>query len=166
MLLLRSQETARQPDTWTARAAFRARADEVLDALTDPALIELWAPIGFDVDGLRGGRLVAGSHALVSGSIAGVSATFEVDVARADSRGLELTARGPVSFDVFYTFRSDGDAVVVDACVSLARQRGITAQVLRTVAAGMLSAGALGCALSRLENVLDEPVEAGVLVAC
>src|SRR5690242_8921719 len=110
MLLFRSQpDTACRPDAFTARAAFRARPDEVLDALTDPALIAEWAPIDFEVEGLHGGRLVAGSNAQVSGTIAGVNATFEVDVARADTAQLQLTARGPVSFEVAYALRSDGD---------------------------------------------------------
>ena len=165
MLLRRSQPDSTYVDAWSAHAAVRARADEVLEALTDPARIARWAPVQFEVDGLAGGKLVAGSHERVSGMIAGLQARFEVDVVRADKERLELVAHGPVSFDVTYTFRGDDGVVVVDAHVSLRRQRGFTAQLLRTVAAGLLSAGALGSALARLEASLLRPVEAELLAA-
>jgi hypothetical protein len=163
MLLLRSKsEDRRRPDVWTAQAAFRARAGDLLEALTDPELISRWAPVDFDADGLAGGRLLTGCRARVSGTIAGVQATFDVDVARADTERLELAAHGPVSFDVAYAFRNDDDVVAVDACVSLHRQRGLSAQVLRAVAAAMLSAGALGSALARLESLLCQQSRTGL----
>jgi polyketide cyclase/dehydrase/lipid transport protein len=165
MLLRRSQPPNAQADAWTAQAAVRADADQVLQALTDPARIAAWAPVDFEVDGLAGGRLIAGSRERVCGTIAGVHAKFEVEVARADTERLELVAHGPVSFDVTYAFRGDDGVVVVDAQVSLRRQRGLAAQLLRTVAAGLLSAGALGGALARLEASLTRPVESELLAA-
>jgi hypothetical protein len=74
------------------------------------------APVGFDVEGLGGGRLRAGSHERVKGSLAGIGPTFDIDVLRADSDRLELVARGPVSFDVMYSLRDQGGAVAVEAC--------------------------------------------------
>jgi Polyketide cyclase / dehydrase and lipid transport len=165
MLPRRSIPDNRCADAWTAQAALRAGPDEVLEALTDPARIARWAPIQFEVDGLAGGRLIAGSRERVYGTIAGVHATFDVEVARADTERLELVAHGPVSFDVTYTFRGHDGVVVVDAYVSLRRQRGFTAQLLRTVAAGLLSAGALRGALARLDASLSRPVEAELLAA-
>lgn len=165
MLLRRSQPGNGCVDAWTAQAVVCGGPDEVLEALTDPARIARWAPIQFEVDGLAGGRLISGSHEWVSGTIAGVHARFEVEVVRADTERLELVAHGPVSFEVTYTFRGDDGVVVVDACVSLRRQRGLTAQLLRTVAAGLLSAGALGSALARLEASLSRPVGAELLAA-
>ena len=166
MLLDRSQPARAHVDAWTAQAAVRAEADDVLEALTDPARIARWAPVQFEVDGLAGGRLISGSRESVSGTIGGVRARFEVEVVRADTERLELVAHGPVSFDVTYTFRGEDGIVVVDAYVSLRRQRGFTAQLLRTVAAGLLSAGALGSALARLEaSLAPRPAGAQLLAA-
>lgn len=165
MLLRRPHPAKSNMDAWTAQATVCARADEVLEALTDPARIARWAPVQFEVEGLAGGRLISGSREWVSGTIAGVRARFEVEVVRADTERLELVAHGPVSFDVTYTFRDEDGVVVVDAHVSLRRQRGFTAQLLRSAAAGLLSAGALASALGRLEASLSRPVGAELLVA-
>lgn len=165
-MLLRGSQPANAPvDAWTAQAVVRAGAGEVLEALTDPARIARWAPVQFEVDGLAGGKLIAGSRECVSGTIAGVRARFDVEVVRADTERLELVAHGPVSFNVLYTFHDEDGVVVVDVYVSIRRQRGFTAQLLRTVAAGLLSAGALGSALARLEASLSRPVGAELLAA-
>ena len=66
MLLLRSSSPRAEADVWTAHTGIRAGAREVLDALTDPAAIADWAPVPFQVEGLAGGRLQAGSYELVS----------------------------------------------------------------------------------------------------
>src|SRR5947209_7404567 len=125
MLLLGANKgTSAEPDVWTACAAFRAGAEEVLDALTDPERISTWSPVGFDVAGLAGGRLRAGTRERVSGTIAGVGASFDVEVARADCRRLELVAHGPVSFEVAYSLREQATGVLVEARVAIRRQRG------------------------------------------
>src|SRR5437660_1745304 len=84
---------AAQQKMWAARADVQAHVRDVLDALTDPELIAHWAPVSFNVAGLAGGRLAAGSRERVSGTIAGISATFDVEVFRADTQRLELSAR-------------------------------------------------------------------------
>lgn len=56
---------------WSATRFVPAAPPEVLASLTDPELIGIWAPIDFEVDGLRGRRLRSGSHAWVNGSLAG-----------------------------------------------------------------------------------------------
>lgn len=150
---------------WTASADMRSDPDEVLDALTDPAAIAHWAPVRFEVGGLAGGRLRSGSRERVSGSIAGIGATFEVEVTRADTQRLELVARGPVSFDVTYCFSEHDAGVVVDAHVAIRRQRGLTAEVLRAAAGALLSAGALRSALRRLEASLPCACEPELLAA-
>src|SRR5690349_11897074 len=105
MLLLKSlAPPATGQDVWTAHARLQAQPQQVLEALTDPALIARWAPVDFDVEGLAGGRLHAGSRERVSGAVAGMRATFEVEVTAADEHRFELVARGPVSFDVAYSF--------------------------------------------------------------
>jgi hypothetical protein len=166
MLLLRTLENAtRGPEVWTAQAQLCAEPEEVLRALTDPEMIAAWAPISFDVDGLAGGRLHAGSRARVSGTIAGVGATFEVEVARADTELLELVANGPVSFEVTYRLCPRADRLQVDARVALPRGRGLTGQLLRTATVALLNAGALGAALRRLERSVSCPLEPELLAA-
>jgi len=165
MLRLSPNTGSPDPDVWTARASLRNDPDEVLSALTRPASIARWAPVSFEVDGLAGGRLRAGSRERVSGSIAGVRAAFEVEVTRADEQRLELVAHGPVSLEVSYSFNEHGDDVIVDARVAILRQRGLTAQVLRGAVGALLNAGALGAALRRLERALSGPFEADLLAA-
>jgi hypothetical protein len=165
MSLFRPNAAPPEPDVWTARTDVCGDSDDVLCALTEPASIARWAPVSFDVDGLAGSRLRAGSRERVSGSIAGIRAAFEVEVTRADRKRLELVAHGPVSFDVAYSFSQHSDGVTVDARVGVRRERGLTAQVLRAAVAAVLNAGALGTALRRLERSLDCPYQAELLAA-
>jgi hypothetical protein len=152
-------------DVWTARARISAYPDDVLDALTDPERIAEWAPIGFEVEGLAGGRLRAGSQARVTGSLAGIGAAFDVDVHRADRQGLELVARGPVALEVCYRLRDHVDGVLVEVAVTVRRQGGLTAQLLRSALAALMNAGALRSALRRLEASLSCPLEVGLVAA-
>src|SRR5690242_19823598 len=82
-MLLISGHPNEGPEVWSARAAVRADACEVLAALTDPELIAAWAPVGFELEGHCPRLLRAGSHERVSGSLAGVRASFEIEVHRA-----------------------------------------------------------------------------------
>jgi hypothetical protein len=154
-----------EQNVWTARARMCASPDEVLDALTDPDRIAEWAPVGFEVEGLAGGRLCAGSRARVSGSLAGIGAAFDVDVRRAGLDGLELVASGPVAIDVSYRFRDHDDGVLVDVAIELRRRSGLTAQVLRAALTTLMNAGVLGSALRRLEASLSCPLEAELVAA-
>ncbi|MGI8430195.1 MAG: SRPBCC family protein [Solirubrobacteraceae bacterium] len=160
-MLLLGPRPQRLPDreVWTARADLDAEVSEVLEALTDPVLIAQWAPVDFDVDGLAGGGLRTGSRARVSGTIGGLRVTFEVDVARADERRLELVARGPVSIEVVYSLCDRGSGVTVEARVALPPQRGLTAQVLRAAASALLNHGALAGALRRLDGSLSRSAD-------
>jgi hypothetical protein len=142
-------------DTWTARLHMRAGAEDVLEALTDPALIAAWAPVSFDVEGHAGGRLRVGARERVSGSIAGVRVAFDVEVISADIERLELVARGPVSLDVAYSFCEHDDGVSVEATVEVQRGCGLTASVLRGAVGTLLSAGALSTALRRVDASLS-----------
>jgi hypothetical protein len=67
---------------WSATRFVPAAPPEVLASLTDPELIGIWAPIDFEVDGLRGRRLRSGSHAWVNGSLAGVYVEAEIAIQR------------------------------------------------------------------------------------
>ena len=165
MLRLRPNSGSLEPDVWMASTDLHCDPDEVLGALTDPAAIARWAPVSFDVHGLAGSCLRAGSRERVSGSIAGVTATFEVEVMKADRHSLELVAHGPVSLDVAYTFSEHGGRVSVDARVAIRPPRGLRAQVLRAAVGALLNAGALRTALRRLERGLSCPVDADLLAA-
>ena len=159
MLLRDNRAIPGEPDVWTARAWLDNNPDGVLRALTDPAAIARWAPINFEIDA---GRLAAGDRERVSGSIAGIAATFDLEVLRADTKGLELVADGPISFDVNYSFTEHDDGVSVHARVGIRRRRGLTAQLLQAAVAALLNAGALARALRKLEDSLDAPVPRGV----
>jgi hypothetical protein len=165
MLHLRPNSGSSDADVWSASAVLHNDADEVLRALTRPDSIAQWAPVRFDVDGLAGNRLRAGSCERVRGSIAGITATFDVEVTRADSGRLELVARGPVALDVAYSFSEHHDGVIVNAQVGVRRGRGLTSQVLRAAVGALLNAGALGSALRRLESSLSYTREPGLVVA-
>lgn len=149
-------DDTRRRDVWTAQRFIAADPPAVLASLTDPELIMLWAPIDFEVGGLRGRRLRGGSHAIVNGSLAGVTAEFEVDVLRADEECLELQAHGPVDLDVAYRFVPERHGVTVDAEIRLGRETGLGARVLRAATGALLSGGALERALGRLGTELDE----------
>jgi len=166
MILIRTN-AGRPPraDVWIASIELGSDSDEVLRALTDPAAIAQWAPVSFEVDGLAGSRLRAGSRERVSGSIAGIRTAFDVEVRSADRERLELVARGPVSLDVTYRFEEHDAGVKVDAQVGIQRKRGLTAQVLQAAVGALLNAGALGSALRRLEASLSDPLEADLLAA-
>jgi hypothetical protein len=153
-MLLRLLTPSAEPNLWTAQADVRADREQVLEALTSSAMIARWAPVSFDVERLVGGCLRTDNRARVSGSLAGMRATFDIEVLRADSDGLELTATGPISFDVAYRLRPRERGTNVEAFVSLRRQGGLAAQVLRAAASALLNAGALGTALRRLDASL------------
>ena len=165
MPTLRPNADSSDPDVWIATAEVRSDLDDVLCALTRTDSIACWAPVNFEVDGLAGGRLRAGSRERVSGSLAGIRASFDVEVMRADRQRLELVAHGPVSLDVAYSFDERQDAVMVDVRVAIRRRRGLTAQVLRAAVGALLNAGALKTALRRLETSLSCPLEAEPLAA-
>ncbi|HET6869373.1 MAG TPA: hypothetical protein VFH80_25910 [Solirubrobacteraceae bacterium] len=157
MLLRNNRAITAEPAVWTASAWLDHDPNGVLGALTDPAAIARWAPVTFEVDGLAGRRLAAGSRERVSGSIAGIGATFDVQVIRADTNGLELVADGPISLDVNYSFIEHDDGVSVHARVGIRRRRGLSAQLLQAAVAALLNAGALARALRKLEHSLDAP---------
>lgn len=153
------------PAVWNARTLIRTDAAEALHALTDPAMIARWAPVAFEVDGISGGCLRAGSRERVTGTIAGIRASFDVEVSRADTARLELVARGPVTLDVAYSFSDQDLGVLVEASVGLRQQRGLAAQVLRAAVAALLGAGGLSSALGRLEASLCQTPQPELLAA-
>ena len=146
----------RQPDppaamrTYTARTTAPARPEAVLDVLTDPQAIAVWAPVPFSVDDLTHPRLSEGSRARVSGRLAGQEIGFDVEVHRADEAGLTLSAHGPVALDVAYELRAAGGGSELSASVAVLPRRGLRARLLAEATAAMLAAGALQQALDRI----------------
>jgi uncharacterized protein YndB with AHSA1/START domain len=135
---------------WSSSALIDAAPSEVLDALTDPALIARWSPVGFELEHLDGRRLRSGSHARITGTAAGVKSSFEVEVLQADDDGLELRARGPVDMTVAYRLADCAEGTSVQATIALQQRRGMTAQLLRAATAALLNQGALDQALAQL----------------
>src|SRR3954462_4227009 len=95
--------------TWRAQIDVRAEPEQVLDTLTDVGACEAWSPVGFDVDGVASGRLLAGTKVTVSGAIAGRRIRFYVDIIRADSERFVLRAAGPVNMLADYALRPAAD---------------------------------------------------------
>src|SRR3954447_25979706 len=92
--------------TYTATTTAPVRPEALLDALTDPEAIAVWAPVPFSVDDQSHRRLAEGRRGRVSGRLAGPEIGFEAAVPQADGGGLALSAHGPVALDVAYELRA------------------------------------------------------------
>ena len=136
--------------TWTATTTVDAPPEAVLDVLTDPGACARWAPVDFDVSGVSGRRLVAGSKPRVRGRLAGVEVGFDVEVLKADEGRLALRAAGPVALDVAYDLYEAESGSEVVASVGVRPGRGFRGRILAEATSALLSAGALNQALSRI----------------
>jgi hypothetical protein len=136
--------------TWTATTTAAAGPDAVLDVLTDPDAAARWAPLPFDVDELKGRRLLRGSRARVSGKLAGRRVGFDLHVHEADDSGLRLTAEGPVGLDVDYALAPTDGGSEVRASVSVRPGRGLGARLLAEAMGALLTAGALQTTVARV----------------
>ncbi len=159
------QRSAPDAQGWRAQAIVRAAPEDVLAALTDPLRIADWAPVSFELEDGGCGRLRCGTRQRVSGSVAGLRASFEVEVIRAEPDAFELVAEGPVAMDVVYTLHQRDGRVAVEARVALRRSRGLGGQLLRGAVVALLNAGALDRALQRLADSLCERTPAEPLAA-
>lgn len=157
-MFLRALACGSAADVWTAQAVLDAAPRQVLAALTEPDRVAAWAPVGFEVEGLAGGRLRTGSRERVSGTMAGIRASFDVEVTRADEGRLELVAQGPLLLDVTYRFRPREDGVLVSVRLRLCAGGGLGSRLLGKAAEALLRAGALEGALRRLEASLEAEV--------
>ena len=137
--------------TWTATTTAAAHPAAVLDVLTDPGAASRWAPVPFDVDDLEGERLSAGGRARISGRLAGRRVGFELEVHEADESGIQLSASGPVAFDVDYRLtEAECGGAEVHASVSVRSGGGLTGRLLAEATGALLTAGALQAALGRI----------------
>ncbi len=136
--------------TFTASTVAAAGPEAVLDVLTDPDACRRWAPMPFDVDGLSDDRLRAGTRARVTGKLAGMRVGFDVDVREAHDRRLELSATGPVGFDVAYDIDRRDDGSAVHASISVRPGRGLQGRLMAQATEALLQAGALQAAMGRI----------------
>jgi hypothetical protein len=148
---------------WTATARANATPGEVLEVLTHPEEIRRWSPVDFDLDELDGRRLAAGATGRVTGRVAGVTVGFDVKVHAADEARLELSAEGPVAFDVRYELMPDETGAELNASVSVRRGGGLSGRLVEKATAALLSAGALEGAAGRIARVAES--QSGVLAA-
>ena len=140
---------------WTATARANATPGEVLEVLTHPEEIRRWSPVDFDLDELEGRRLAAGTRGRVTGRVAGVMVGFDVEIHAADEARLELSAQGPVAFDVRYELMPDDAGAELNASVSVRRGGGLTGRLVEKATAALLSAGALEGAACRIARVAE-----------
>jgi hypothetical protein len=142
---------------WTANTAIGAAPEQVMDILTRPCAIASWAPIPFEVEGLEGDRLEAGSNAKVAGSLAGRDLEFDVRVHQADGRNLRLTAVGPfVEMDVEYDVEGLDEWAQVRASIDV-KGTGILGRFVAKAVDGYLASGALKAALAQLALAAENP---------
>jgi uncharacterized protein YndB with AHSA1/START domain len=142
-------------DRWTSRAQAKATPERVLEVLTHPQQIRRWSPVDFDVDDLESRRLAAGTKTKVTGRVAGVPVSFDVEVHAVEPDRLELTANGPIGLEVRYELADTVDGAEMIASVQVRKARGITGRVVATAAASLLSAGALDGATGRIARVAE-----------
>lgn len=140
---------------WTATARANATPGDVLEVLTHPEEIRRWSPVDFDLDELDGRRLAAGATGRVTGRVAGVTVGFDVKVHAADEARLELSAEGPVAFDVRYELMPDETGAELNASVSVRRGGGLSGRLVEKATAALLSAGALEGAAGRIVRVAE-----------
>ena len=140
---------------WTATTRANATPEQLLQALTHPDEIRRWSPVDFDLEDLDGRRLAPGTRGRVTGRLAGVTVGFDVEVHAADEGRLELSADGPIGFDVRYDLTGDATGAKLSARVSMRRGGGLTGRLVANATAALLSAGALEGAAGRIARVAE-----------
>ena len=140
--------------TWNAEAALEAPPAHVLSLLTEPRSCARWSPVPFDLDGMTERRLATGTRARVGGRLVGRRVDFDVEILRADERGLELRAQGPLKIEARYDARRSGDSTLLNAAVSVKPGPGLVGRLTARVAEGLLAAGALEQVMRRIAGEL------------
>ena len=142
--------------TWRAQTNVPAPPGEVLEALTHPAALARWSPVGFEIEELNSTRLRSGTRARVAGCLAGRRIKFDVDVMQADPERLLLHAQGPVGMDVEYTIAPALHGSAVDAAITVRGQRGMTKAMVARALHLFLAVGGLEVALARLVREVEQ----------
>jgi hypothetical protein len=121
-----------------------------MEILTRPCAISAWAPVPFEVDGLKSDRLETGSTARVAGKLGGKALAFDVMVHEASDEALRLTAVGPfVEMDVAYDVAPIDEWAHVTASIDV-RGNGVMGRFVAKAVEGFLAGGALRGALDQL----------------
>lgn len=142
-------------DRWTSTAQANATPERLLEVLTHPQQIRRWSPVEFDADDLASRRLAAGTRTKVTGRVAGVPVSFDVQVHAADPERLEISAEGPIGLDVRYELVPAGAGAEMTASVRVRGGGGLRGRVVATAAATLLSAGALDGATGRIARAAE-----------
>jgi hypothetical protein len=130
--------------------------EHVLEVLTDPHAARRWSPIGFELEQIEGERLQSGTHAILSGKLAGRGVKFEVHVVKASDGQLELHAKGPVEMDVMYDVVAAGDGAEVTAQVAVRSAGGILGRMLSSATDALLAGGALNIAVQSVAREVEQ----------
>lgn len=142
---------------WTADTAIASHPGQVMEVLTRPCAISSWAPVPFEVEGLRSDRLTTGSRARVAGMLAGKELAFDVEVHEASDGALRLTAVGPfVEMDVNYDVFGLENRARVQASIDV-KGKGVMGRFVAKAVEGFLAGGALNGALGQLARAAENP---------
>jgi hypothetical protein len=144
--------------TWETRTTVMGMPEDVLSVLTDPCAAQRWSPIGFELEHIEGDRLRSGSHAVLTGRLAGRTVKFEVDVLKATDGQLELHAKGPVEMDVRYDAAVLGGVTEVIASVAVRSAGGLLGRLLTSATDALLAGGALNLAVQSVRREVEHTV--------
>lgn len=144
--------------TWETRTTVMGGPEDVLEVLTDPSAARRWSPIGFELEHIEGDRLRSGSHAVLTGKLAGRCVKFEVDVIKASDGQLELHAKGPVEMDVSYDAVMLGEVTEVKAQVAVRSAGGLLGRLLSSATDALLAGGALNVAVQSVAREVEQSV--------
>ena len=141
---------------WTADTAVAAGREQVMDVLTRPCSIASWAPVPFEVEGLKGDRLETGSRARVAGRLAGKELAFDVDVRKASEGQLRLIAHGPyLELIVSYDVEELENSAYVNATIEV-NGKGVLGRFVARAVDGLMAGGALSMALRQLAAAAEQ----------
>jgi hypothetical protein len=143
--------------TWKTRTCIETCPKRVLELLTDPDACERWSPVAFDIDGLDGARLTAGTRARLAGRIAGKTVAFDIRIDEADERRLELTASGPFDIAARYEAVPRGARTELRAAVSVGGGGGFAGRLMSRAADALLAGGVLDSTMSRIAREAEAP---------
>src|SRR5919112_5122376 len=141
--------------TWETRTTVMGGPEDVLEVLTDPCAARRWSPIGFELEQLDGDRLRSGTHAVLTGKLAGKGVSFDVHVTKASDGQLELRATGPIEMDVAYDAIEDEDGTEVVASVAVRSSGGLIGRMLSSATDALLAGGALSVAVQGVAREVE-----------
>jgi hypothetical protein len=143
---------------WETRTRVKGQPEHVLEVLTDPDAARRWSPIGFELEQIDGDRLRSGTHAVLTGKLAGKGVSFDVHVTKASDGQLSLRATGPIEMDVDYDAIAGDDGTVVVASVAVRSTGGLIGRVLSSATDALLAGGALTVAVQGVAREVERSV--------